>query len=158
MKTVDLEHTIQISNSKWSDKARPGFVRETDKKGRPAGRLLKGFTIFSANLTTHSCQSRLVDDRVGQWRKYLTENHHAESADGIRLSNRQATRWPTELTRTTSQMSGISCWAYFKVLCISADYRHSGHAIFFISHEKLRRGRNEDGPCCRPLLGSLFSS
>lgn len=31
---------------------------------------------------------------------------------------------------------GISCWAYFKVLCILADYRHSGHASLFISHEK----------------------
>ena len=36
----------------------------------------------------------------------------------------------------SSRALGISCWAYFKVLCILADYRHSGHASLFISHEK----------------------
>ena len=50
-------------------------------------------------------------------------------------------QWPPLLPASLACLAdplglGISCWAYFKVLCISADYRHSGHASLFISHEK----------------------
>ena len=98
--------------------------------------------------SSHSSSISMIEC-LGQWRKYLTGKIITLRAL-MELSSSVALLSFTQLCSATwladhhywpevaTPTSYISCWAYFKFLCISSDYRHSGHAIFFISHEKLR--------------------